>query len=780
MIIITGLVLLSSLLICGRFGMKQIRRTRLRREAMTAYKNKEYVRAERLLLQYTQKDPDDEAGFVALADIYHEFGNMEMEAQMWLTASSLNPQKPEYRANMLTCAVKSASYPLLHGIMSRKAKVNERLSDMELYLYVISSFRSGYPLDGVDAYRKYVEIDPEAFHKNDLGRMAEFMATYGDLTDIERSVFLNDALQSEDPVIRFEALYFAIRRCQEQEEDADDLSNDEEMERLLKQAAEVNYFAGTALLADFYFSKYRFAEAIDVLEPYLKAIDDIYLYLLYAESCTFTGRTNELKVLEKKLREKPGFLPLVADYCDTLIAYLENDDEKLAMNVRKSGKRIDSPLSRFIRLRVAMTNHTFTEILALAQEIFTKPPFYDLHERALLICLDYLSEEMRKPENQKDPSQMSELAQTLSGYLHANRLLTEIILMDQYKRDLVKEDYLMAALDYFPDDALLMRTTAEFLIRNGKAEQALPIIETLLKADKAADRTPDHRNQFLLVQALDRIGRNDEIENVLRELLEQTDFNTELLGLYFHFCLNDKRTEDLVSMADELDTGKDGTMKNYGVFFRAAASLLSGDKSKENEALDLLASTPMDDPEFTFYAANSLCRYDRLDEAEAKYREISETYRNPSLIYVNLSIIHHARGEEQKAMDAAKKAYELEKESLFPAFIYAKRLSEAKRYEEAVNVLKFPRHPVNYREDIIKLWCDCMHHVIEKSFEDRKILQAENQCRHLLIIDPDDEFGKENLEKVRRILFPKDDEAGVENDEAGLSRDMPPQTDLQR
>ena len=170
---------------------------------------------------------------------------------------------------------------------------------------------------------------------------------------------------------------------------------------LLKQAVDVNYFAGTPLLADYYFSKSRFDDVIAVLDPYLETIDDTDLYLLYAESCVFTCRQDKLKALERKLLGKPGSLPLLAEYCEILSAYLENDAKKLAAAVRRSGKLVDSPLSRFIRLRVAMANGSFDEIRTVAQEIFSQPPFHDLHNRALFVCLDYISEEMKKPENRK-------------------------------------------------------------------------------------------------------------------------------------------------------------------------------------------------------------------------------------------------------------------------------------------------------------------------------------------------------------------------------------------
>ena len=99
---------------------------------------------------------------------------------------------------------------------------------------------------------------------------------------------------------------------------------------------------------------------------------------------------------------------------------------------------------------------------------------------------------------------------------------------------------------------------------------------------------------------------------------------------------------------------------------------------------------------------------------------------------------------------------------MLPAFIYATRLSEAKRYEEAVGILNFPHHAVNYRKDIVELWGDCMHHVIENSIAGERYMQAEEQCKHLLTIAPDDEFGKENLEKVQKLIKQQNDKAHSE------------------
>ena len=747
-IIILGLVLFASFLACGYFGVKAIRRTRLRHSAMTAYEKKDYILAERLLHAYVRQDPNAEAEYAALANIYREFGNAGMETQMWQTASSLNPLSQEYYHNMLTSAVRATNYSLLHAILERKIRVNENLSDYERYLYVIASYRTNSLKNGDDVYKKAVETDPEAFRKNDLGRMAEFMVKYPSLTEGERQEFLNDAMNSEDPTVRFEAVYTAMTRAAQSGEQDSDAT----VEKLLKRLVDINYFAGTPLLADFYFSKFRFGDLFDVLEPYLKTIDDMYLYLLYAESCVFEGKSDELKALKSKLRRKPASMEILSDYCDILIAYMDNDQEKLSSAIRQSGKIVNSPLSNFIHLRVALANDSFGEIRSVAQEIFSAPPFHDLHNRALVVCLDYLSFEMTKPENRKDPSQMAELAKILSGYLQGNPLLTEIILMDQYKKGLIKEEDLMAALEQFPDDALLLQVTAEYLILNGKAEKALEIIEPILASSEEADREPDRTIRFLYMLALDQLGRRDEASIVFQELIEQSEFDLDLLTEYFKFCEKNRRQADLASMADKLETVKDGELNHYGLFFRAASMLVTGDEARVNDALKMLVPAPTDDPEFTFYAATQLCEHDWLDEAEAKYKAILKTYRTPSLPYINLSNIYHEKKEDQKALEAAKEACSLETRSMLPAFIYAKRLSEAGRYEEAVNALNFPRRAVNYRDDVIRLWTDCMKKVIEKSIAEQRYLQAEEQCKHLLIIVPDDAEGMETLEKIREIL----------------------------
>ena len=42
-LIAMGLLIITGLLVCGHFGMKKVRISRLRQAAMTAYENKDYA-----------------------------------------------------------------------------------------------------------------------------------------------------------------------------------------------------------------------------------------------------------------------------------------------------------------------------------------------------------------------------------------------------------------------------------------------------------------------------------------------------------------------------------------------------------------------------------------------------------------------------------------------------------------------------------------------------------------------------------------------------------------
>lgn len=765
-IIVLGLILLVSLLACGYFGFKTFRRSHQRRVAMATYEKKDYVMAERLLLAYVSQDQNSEPEFVALANIYHEFGNYGMEAQMWNMASSLNPLNPEYSEKLLKSAENAANYNLIHELLGRKEKLAGSLTDEDVSLDLIACVRSGHSKEAKTLYQQYKTTDPDYFKKNELGRMAEFLLQGDDRSQGERMDYLREAEKSENPLVKYESLYSQVlddvNRPQDEDMDEEEKAErDAETEKLLNRLVAVNSYMGTPILGDFYYSRSRFADVIKVAVPYLKKIDDMSLYLLCLESCVFEKQIEPLRELVNRLHRRPGSLPFLGDYGEVLIAYLENAPEKLANAVRQNGKLVSTPLSRYIRLKSALLGGNFSEIRTAAADYFSKPPVLELYEPSIRACLDYIQEQMDKPMEGNDLSQMAELAQLVSAHYENDENLSVIILCDRYRKGLANEAELFAAQKAFPENGMIQRILAEYLVFNDRAEEAIRIIENLLNAAGAA---PDNGIQFLQMLALEQLEQYDEAEKVFIQLVERSEFDMELLYQYFLFCTLHNRVAELNAMADKLETVKDGKQGQYAKFFRAAAIYEKGrDLEKETvsdeavkSALTILKDTPTDDANFTLYAANQLSRHDWLDDAETKYKAILKTNRDPSLIFVNLSELYQAKGEQAKALEAAKEAYSIEKQSMLPAFVYAKRLSEAERYEEAVAVLNFPRHAVNYREDVVELWTECMKKTIEKNIADHKYTQAEENCKHLLVIVPEDAFGQEKLDEVRKLMHPDD------------------------
>lgn len=775
-IIVLGLVLLASLLACGYFGVKTLRRSHQRRVAMATYEKKDYVLAERLLLAYVSLDQNSEPEFVALANIYREFGDYGMEAQMWNMASSLNPLNAEYSENVLKSAKNAANYNLIHDLLERKAKLAGSLTDEEVSLNLIACVRSGRSKDAKALYQQYTKNDPDFFKMNELGRMGEFLLKEEDLSLGARMDYLNAAEKSGDPLVKYESLYSQVledaNRPQDKDMDEEEKAErDAETEKLLHRLVAANFYAGTPILADFYYSRSRFADVINVAVPYLRKIDDMNLYLLCLESCVYEKQLEPLRELVKRLHRRPGSLPFLGDYGEVLVAYLEDAPAKLADTVRQYGKYVSSPLSRYIRLISAIRGGNFSEIRTAASDYFSKPPVLELYEPSVRACLDYIKGEIEKQDVWDDLSQMAELAQLVSAYYVNDENLSVIILFDRYRKGLVNEAELVAAQKAFPENVLLQRILAEYLIFNGRAEEAIGIIEILLKA---GEETPDNGIEFLYMLALEQLGQYDEAEKVFIKLVERSEFDLELLYQYFFFCTQHNRVAELNSMADKLETVKDGRLEHYAKFFRAAAIYEKGrdaetdtvDEDAVKSALTILKDTPNDDANFTMYAANQLSRHDWLDDAEAKYNALLKKDIDPTLILVNLSELYQAKGDQKKALESASDAYSIEKQSMLPAFVYAKRLSEAGRYEEAVNVFNFPSRAVNYREDVVELWTECMKKTIEKNIADRKYTQAEENCKHLLVIVPGDEFGQAKLDEVYEILHPKKDQEKEEAAEA--------------
>ena len=285
---LVSVILLACLGAIGYFGIKTMRRSHLRSEAREAFAAENWKKAEKLLNQYVGLDPDSEEDFVRLAQVYRHFGNTGAEMHCWYKASTLNPLNPEYWDDYAACAMNARNFGHFYTTLSRKIILNAELSRKDKLRYLICSVMTNRAREAKKYYEDMLKADPEVFHADDLGRLAEYVVTYDRLSDAERSNFIDEGIRSEDPFVRLESILFRATSLEVTKENAETAMK--EKETLLMQAVELNRYAATPFLVEFYYTHLGFGSVVVVAEPYLENIENVQMAILYADSCVYSGQ----------------------------------------------------------------------------------------------------------------------------------------------------------------------------------------------------------------------------------------------------------------------------------------------------------------------------------------------------------------------------------------------------------------------------------------------------------------------------------------------------------
>ncbi len=745
-IVLISVVLLACLGFLGYFGVKTMRRSHLRSEARKAFAAEDWKKAERLLNEYVARDPDSEEDFVRLAQVYNHLGNTDEEMRCWHKASALNPLKSEYWDNYTGCATNARDFDHLFSSLSRRTLQTAKLAPKEMMLYLISAVMTNHTKEAEKLYENMRKAYPDAFRKDDLGRFAEFLVTYDKLTAAERSRFIEQGIQSDDPVVRLASILQRLVNLELSGGTAESVNEQEET--LLKQAVELNRFAATPILANFYFSRLKFDSVIETAEPYLADIPHIQLSVVYAESCVYDAQPEKLKPLAKKFHTLGPRHRILASYFDALYDFTQgvekNDD--LVKHMQEARGIVQTPLANLINLQIALNNDTLEKICTTFETIMKAPPFYNLRERACAAVRHYLETKIvEKPELAEDP-RMVKLTQLISEIDKTDPFLMRIIITDQMKRNVLTRQIIQEKLEAFPDDPYLLEVAAEFELFNGNPEQCLDYVERFYALE-----IEERSNTFDLLHmlALELTGKIDEAAKEFTALIENNEMNRGLLSRYLNFCIDHKRGEELSKMAERLETSDAPDLTALAPFFRAEEMFLQG---KTEEALSLLEKAKTDQPDFELYAADKFSTCGRVDQALSRYLALVGRHSDQRVILANIAGLYLAKGKKEEALSYAKQAWETNHDDGLVQFVYAKMLAENGQYQDAASVLNIPNRKVELPDEIMNLWTDIMHHAIEDSIAGERYMQAEEQCKHLLVFVPDDTFAKESMEKARRRL----------------------------
>lgn len=747
-LILSGFFLVILLCFGGSlfYAFKDIGKYRNFSEASALLEAGKYDEAKNLFVKVLAEDPNKEAAVEAMARIYHHFGDWNNEAFFRQRIMRLNPLNQEYFYDYLESAFRARNFNSIYSLLNLRMMENPNLPQDEGALYLIAALNSGHVSNGKAFYETQKKAKADYFSETERGRFAEMLLNAPNMNREQVWNGISKLHEIQDPQVRFETINVLLHFLSKQREP----EAEEEMEKLLRESVELNNFAGAPLLANYYFSHYRFDDTIQICDEYLKTKINAVMPILYGESCVLGAHPELLPSMAERIRRLRGRqAKIIASYLDALKAFCDGDDALMQTKLQTAGSTIETPLSSLMRLQLALKQDSPKEILQRLGMIMRGRPFMDFQQRARKGALQYLlaksnTDYTRDPDLLTTYAEIATLIQTPDDDIS---FLQRIILTDRFNRKLLMEEELKSALEMFPGDPVFLRMAAEFYLMNGKPARAMEYIAEF-KAQKDVPETSKSSMDVLHMLALDQLGRREEAEKEFRAIVEAGK-DEVLLNLYFEFCVENEFIDALKSFATWLDAlPKDSTSRAALPFVRAEILLSEG---RKEEALDLFEKSPSDNPSFIFHAASRLGRAGRNDAAFERYSSIKDTYPDRSLVNINLSELYSEKGDAEHALSSARTAYQAAPDDLLAQYIYAKCLCEAEQYADVVTVLKFPQYKASFPEKVLAVWSKAIREQIKSDFRGERYLPALENTKHLLTYFPDDEFGRDYLERIEKV-----------------------------
>ena len=725
------------------YAIKDVSKFKKYSDAVSLFDAGKYEEAREKFISVLSEDPNKEGAIEAMAQIYHHFGDWGNEAFFRQRIMRLNPLNKQYYRDFLDAAFRARNFGSIYSLLSLKVMENPDLPPEEGALYVISALHSGHVSNAKSFFKDRTKEKASYFSGTEFGRYAKLLLNAAEITDEQARLCVASLEDIKDLQVRFETIntmlaYYAKRGGP---------GSDEMIEKLLIESVRLNEFAGAPLLANYYFTHYRFADAIRVCEEYFNTKMNAILPIIYGDSCLLSGKPELIPPFADKMRNLHGRQSkIIASYLDALYAFHEGDEPRLRSAMLETGSTISTPLSSLIKLQLAAITGSSKEIFLLLGEIVNGHPFLDFLQRARTIALEYLVEQT-KLNQLSDPEHLNacaEIAALISTPDDDVSFLKRIILLDRFKRKSLKEEELLSAMNDYPDDPVLLRIAAEYYLKQGKPARSMECIS----AYNALEVEDKESLAILHILALDQLGRKDEAEKEFRGLAESGE-DSSVFFYYFDFCIENKMLDSLNSLASWLESLPDNSPKRSLLPFVQAEILLS--EGKEDQALALFEKTPSSDPRFVFHAATRLAEAGRNSAAFNRYNSIKDTYPDTALVNVNLSELYFGKGDVKNALACAKTAWEEDQNDLLSRYIYGKRLFELEQYADAIAVLKFPQYKASFPKEMTDLWAKAMREEIKMDFEKERYIPAMENAKHFLTYFPEDKSVQDYLENIQKL-----------------------------
>lgn len=747
-VILSGflLIMLGCLGACLFLLVKDIDRSIECARAISLYEAGDYEVAKEKLIQVLNRDPHKEAAVAAVADIYNKFGDWGNETFFRQRLVRLNPLNEQFYKDYINCAMRARNYNVIYSLLSLKIQDVDNLDPETSTLYLISALHSGHVSNGKSFFRSKTLSDPGFFSRSEMGRLGEVMLKAELLTPKEAEKLFATLGDAKDPIVRFEVLNMRAYLLSKFEDEG----NEAKIEAMLIESAGLNNFAGAPILANYYFSRYRFADAIRVCEEFLKNKLNTLMPILYGESCLLSGKPEMIGPLADRVRKLEGRQSkIITSYLDALKAFSAGDLVETRACLQAAGNSIETPLSSLMALIVAVNNRSASEVRFTLNRLMIRPPFLDIQERARSAALSFLLSEVGDLKGVPDPDRIAEYA-AIAELIHTSGddspFLQRIILMDKYNRNGLNEDELQATLAVFPDDPILLQIAAEYYLFRDNTKRAMEYIEQYRKGME--ESAPDTMS-VLHMLVLDRLGRQEEAEKEFRDIVECDPDNGDLLYYYYTYCTRHGFMDALRALEKRVAAlPGNSTLREFLPFIRAELQFADGDKKA---ALDAFESAKTARPDLIGHAGDFLAAGGRPDAAIKRYLSILEDAPDKVQLNLKLSRLYREKNDLATARKHAYAAWSQDREDLDARFAYAQFLVDEKAYEDAINVLKFPQYKATFPENVIELWSTAMREQIKLDFGNARYTPAYEDAKQLLIYFPYDDEAQDYVRRIEQI-----------------------------
>lgn len=742
-IILLALAVLLTLGVAGGLGAFALLRhrevVRYQRAVELAEKGN-FADGRKALIECIRIDRNNEKAIVKLAELLERNQQYREAARYWRWASSLNLFEILYKEAEIRNIARSRNFPQL---AEKIELLPQELRSKPEYvaLLAFSKAKLGKNDQAAPLLRKL----PDEYRRNSqLIAYIQLLDRISGRTVPEQLLLLRSFCESDDSLVAFDARLLSAER---------ELLRDnfDAAEKLLKSAAQLNPGSGLLPLGDYYYMRRQFDNAYNAYHQAESHGIATRSAVFYGETLARLNKIDDLKILAKSFSNGPKAVLQTGYYLDALIAFSEKDLKRMNDNLLLVNNAFQTPVQLMMSLEGAIHQQDTIKVLALLRQINSTAELKHLYSYAVQLTMPFLATLFREGKTAAAEPIADFIRQEQPG---AEQLLLTLISLQARldRRELTAEEFDRVAAAHPKDPVVLGIGATAALYR-----------QDFKKMLEFADRNLATGNKSLMVRfqrltALDGLGRSAEAESGYRQLFLAEPDNREIARSWLLFVLRNGKKDFLLDYAKSLKKSTSAEIRKYGLFVDAELAFAGGDKkaaiARLTEAIDTmpeLRENAPGDVALLYRAGFLLALCDANAEAIKVYRLIESVYPAPELIKLNLSELYAAQNQKEEALEAARSVW-FNRQNWLPAqSCYGLRLVDSGRFNDAYQTLGELLHQKGVDPRVPVAWRKAATEVARNALELRMYDRAETVAGQLLKEDPNDQNGREILEKIRKI-----------------------------